>query len=92
MDFDEIKCLFESSLRTELGAEQPFHVVKDSEWTGPCPSGNHDQHLGDIPRACYDCHCIHVPESDYDDFTEARIAASIEMLVERLEDLDAQHQ
>ena len=83
MEFDQIKRQFESGLALELGAEHPFQVVETSEWKGRCPKGAHDVHSEDVPRACFDCYRIHVPESEYDDFTEARIAASVEMVVEQ---------
>ncbi len=85
MDFAEIRDLFETRLSAELGAEHPFRVAPTEEWTGLCPEPPHEQHLEDIPRACFDCHRIHVPESEYDDFTDARVAASVEMIVEQLE-------
>ena len=84
MDFQEIKQRFEASLMLELGAEQPFWVVGDEEWQGRCPDREYT-HLDDIPRACFGCYRIHVPRSEYEDFTEARIGASVEMIVERLE-------
>ena len=84
MEFKEIKRQFEASLAVELGLEQPFRVVEHHEWAGRCSKGAHDIHLEGIPRACFDCYLIHVPESEYDDFTEARIAASVEMIVEQL--------
>lgn len=86
MEFDEIKSQFEASLSLELGAEQPFYVVEDDEWIGLCPIGDQESHLEDGPRACFSCYRIHVPRFEYGDFTEARIGASVEMIVERLED------
>ena len=86
MEFDEIKRQFEASLGLELGAEQPFRVAEDSEWTGLCPVGDQEPHLEDRPRACFHCYRVHVPRSEYGDFTEARIGASVEMIVERLDD------
>ncbi len=85
MDFNDIKSRFEAVLAAELGAEQPFRVVPLVDWTGPCPQGGRE-HLEDIPRACFDCHKVHVPETTWADFTDARIAASVEMIAERLED------
>ncbi|MFH1140365.1 MAG: hypothetical protein V1724_01550 [Chloroflexota bacterium] len=85
MDFQEIKQRFEASLMLELGAEQPFRVVGDEEWQGRCPDREYT-HLDDIPRACFGCYRIHAPRSEYEDFTEARIGASVEMIVERLEE------
>ena len=85
MDFNEIKSRFQAILATELGAEQPFRVVSPVDWTGPCPQGD-QEHLEDIPRACFDCYQVFVPETTWADFTNARIAASVEMIAERLED------
>ena len=70
---------------SELGAEQPFRVVGDEEWQGRCPDKEY-AHLDDIPRACFGCYRIHVPRSEYGGFTEARIGASVEMIVERLDE------
>ena len=85
MEFHEIKALFESELVRELGAEQPFRMVPTGQWTGRCTEGDGEVHLSDIPRACFNCHKIHVPDWEYDDFTEARVGASVEMIVEQLE-------
>ena len=83
MEFHQIKALFESELVRELGAEHPFRMVPTGQWTGRCTEG--EVHLEDIPRACFDCHKIHVPAREYDDFTDARVGASVEMIVEQLE-------
>lgn len=85
MEFDEIKRRFESSLTAELGAEHPFRVVTTEEWTGHCPEPPHKLHWEDSPRACFDCYRIHVPESEHNEFTEARIGASVEMIAEQLD-------
>ncbi len=85
MEFHQIKALFESELVRELGAEQPFRMVHTGQWTGQCTEGDGEVHLEDIPRACFDCHKIYVPAWEYDDFTEARVGASVEMIVEQLE-------
>lgn len=85
MDFYEIRDLFESRLSAELGAEHPFRVTTTEEWAGLCSEPPHQQHLEDMPRACFDCHRIHVPEWEYTDFTDARVAASVEMIMEQLE-------
>ena len=85
MEFVEIKNTFESELVRELGAEHPFRVVGTEEWTGPCAGEDGEMHLEDQPRACFDCKTIHIPEDDYSDFTEARIEASVEMILEHLE-------
>ena len=84
MEFGEIKRQFEASLAVELGLEQPFRVVEHDGWRGRCSQEPHTLHWEDIPRACFDCHRINVPESEYADFTEARIAASVEIIVEQL--------
>ena len=85
MEFEEIKRQFEASLAVELGLEQPFRVVEYHEWTGPCSQEPRNVHSEDIPRACFHCYRIHVPESEYADFTELRIAASVEMIVEEFQ-------
>ena len=86
MNFDDIKSRFEAILAAELGAEQPFRVIPLVDWTGPCPQGD-QVHREDIPRACFDCHRVFVPESTWADFTDARISASVEMIAEHLEDV-----
>lgn len=83
MEFGEIKRQFEASLGAELGLEQPFRVAEHHEWTGLCPQPPHKLHWEDIPRACFDCYRIFIPEAEYADFTEARIAASVEIIVEQ---------
>ena len=88
MDFNDIKTRFEAMLAAELGAEQPFHVVTLVDWTGTCPQGD-QEHLEDIPRACFECLQVYVPEGTWADFTDARIAASVEMIAERLEEASA---
>ena len=85
MEFADIKNLFESELIRELGAEHPFRVVGTGEWTGQCAEQEGEMHLEDQPRACFECKTIHVPEGDYNDFTVARIEASVEMILEHLE-------
>ena len=85
MDFSEIRELFEVRLSAELGAEHPFRMTPTDEWTGVCPEPPYEQHLEDMPRACFGCHRIHVPEREYADFTDARVGASVEMIVEQLE-------
>ena len=85
MDFQEIKQRFEATLMLTLGAEQPFRVLGDEEWRGKCPDKAY-MHLDDIPRACFGCYRIHVPISEYEDYTEARIGASVEMIVDRLDE------
>lgn len=84
MDFNDIKSRFQAMLAAELGAEQPFRVVSQVDWTGPCPQGD-QEHMEDIPRACFDCHQVYVPETTWAGFTDARIAASVEMIAERLD-------
>ncbi|MEE8443682.1 MAG: hypothetical protein V3S37_08025 [Dehalococcoidia bacterium] len=87
MEYSEIRDQIEAGLAIELGLEQPFRVVEHHEWTGRCPQPPHTPHLEDIPRACFDCFRIHVPESEYADFTEARVAASVEIIVEQFHEV-----